>query len=152
VRRPAWRAASVGLAVLVAAAVSGAARIGALRIPATDSLLSAGRAVAGELAGDPQLIALAAALALGAAALPFVRCRRPLAAVAYGLVVCGITVAPPPHTANVPVLVVTAVTALALALEPYLARPRARRPQRPVEETTAAVEAPRRTQAAGSHG
>jgi hypothetical protein len=152
VRWPARRAVSVALAVFVAAAVGGAARIGALGVPATDSLLTTGRALAAELAGDPQLIALAAALALGAAALPLVRRRGPLAAAAYALVVCGITVAPPPHEANVPVLTVTVATALALALEPYAKRPRVRRPQQPVEETTAAVATPPRARAAGGHG
>ena len=152
VRRPSWRAAGVALAVVVAAAVSGAARIGALGVPATDSLLSAGRAVAAEVAGDPQMLALAGALALAAAALPFVRGRGPLAATAYGLVVCGMTVAPPPHAASVPVLAVSAATAVALALEPYAARPRPRRPERFVEETTKAVEAPPKARAAGGHG
>jgi len=136
----------------VAAAVGGAAHVSALGVPATDSLVTAGRALATELAGDPQLIALAAALALGAAALPLVRGRGPLADAAYALAVCGITVAPPPHEANVPVLAVTAATALALALEPYAKRPRVLRPQQPVEETTAAVEAPPRARAAGTHG
>jgi hypothetical protein len=154
-RRPAWRAAGAAVAVLVAAALAGAGRIGALGVPGTDSLLTAGRAVAVELAGDPRGIALAAALALGAAALPFVRGRGPLAAAAYGLAVCGITIAAPPHAANAPVLALTAVTALALALEPYAKRScsrHARRPQQPVEETTAAVEAPQRIRAAGTGG
>jgi len=152
VRRPTRRAVSVALAVFVAAAVAGAERIGALGIPASDSLVTAGRALAGELAGDPQLAALAAALALGAAALPFVRGRGPAVAAAYGLVVCGITVAPPPHEANVDVLAVAALTALALALEPYAKRPRVPRPKQAVEETTAAVELPAQARAAGGRG
>ena len=94
VRWPARRAVCVAGAVLVAAAAGSAARIGQLRIPATRSLLTAGRAVGSQLAHDPQVLALAAALALGAAVLPLVRRRGPLAAAAYALVVGGLTVVP----------------------------------------------------------
>src|SRR5204863_287436 len=83
-------------------AVGGAARIGALGVPGTESLLAAGRALGRELEGDPQLLALACALALGAVALPLVRGRGPLAAAAYGLVVGGLTVAVPPYVTDVP--------------------------------------------------
>jgi hypothetical protein len=141
VRWPARRAICVAGAVLVAAAAGSAARIGQLRIPATRSLLTAGRAVGSQLTHDPQLLALAAALALGAAVLPLARRRGPLAAAAYALVVGGLTVVPAPHTPNVAVLAVTAATGLALAVEPYATRPRKPRPVQPVEETTATVTA-----------
>jgi hypothetical protein len=141
VRWPARRAICVAGAVLVAAAAGRAARIDQLRIPATRSLLTAGRAVGSQLAHDPQLLALAAALALGAAVLPLARRRGPLAAAAYALVVGGLTVVPAPHTPNVAVLAVTAATGLALAVEPYATRPRKPRPVQPVEETTATVAA-----------
>ena len=147
VRWPARRAVSVAGAVLVAASVGGAARIHALGVPETNSLVSAGRALARELARHPQLLATAGALALGAAALPFLRGRGPLAAGGYALAVGGLTVVPAPHQPNVPMLVVTAATGLALALEPYARRPRRREPQ-PVDETTAAVATPPRARAA----
>jgi eukaryotic-like serine/threonine-protein kinase len=146
------RGVSVALAVLVGAAVGRAAHVTTLGVPASDSLLATGRAAARELAGDPQLIALAAAMALGAVALPLVRRRGPIAAAAYGLVVGGLTFAAPPHEAHVPVLVATAATALALGLEPYATRPRRRRQETAVEETTAAVAAPPRARAAGTRG
>jgi hypothetical protein len=138
VRWPARRALSVALAVLVAAAVASAARVTELRVPATRSPLVAARAVATELAHHPQLLATAVALALAAAALSIVRRRGPLAAAGYALAACGLTVALPPHTPNVPVLAVTAATGLVLALEPYATR-RKPKPARPVEETTATV-------------
>jgi eukaryotic-like serine/threonine-protein kinase len=147
---PARRAAGVALAVLVAAGVAGAVHVASLRVPASDSLLAAGRALARELAGNPQVLALAGALALGAVALPLVRRRGRLAAAAYGLVVAGLTVAAPPYEANVPVIVATAATALALGLEPFAARPRKRRPEPAVDETTAAVHAPPQARAAGT--
>lgn len=152
IRAPARRAAGVALAVLVAGAVSGAVHVGALGIPAADGVLTAARALARELAGDPELLALAGALALGAVGLPYVRGRGPFAALAYGLVVGGLTTVAPPHTIDVPVLVATAATALALGLEPYAQRPRARRPARAVDETTAAVETPPPARAAGGQG
>jgi eukaryotic-like serine/threonine-protein kinase len=148
--RPRARCASVALAVLVGAAVSGATRIETLGVRASDSLLSAGHALARQLGGDPQLIALAAALALGAVALPLVRRRGPIAAAAYGLVIGGLTFAAPPHEPDVPVLVATAATALALGLEPYATRPRKRRTKPALEETTAAVAAPPQARAAGT--
>ncbi len=138
VRWPARRAVSVAGSVLVAAAIAGAGRIHELGIPATNSLLATGRALARELAHHPEVAATAGALALGAAALPLVRHRGPLAAGAYALVVCGLTLVPAPHAPNVPVLAATAATGLALALEPFAARPR-RRANPPVDETTAAV-------------
>jgi hypothetical protein len=152
VRSPARRAASVVLAVLVAAAIGGATRIDTLGVPATDGLLVAGGALGRQLAGDPQVLALAGALALGAVALPLVRGRGPLAALAYGLVVGGATVAAPPYATNVPVVTATAVTAIALALEPRAAGWRTRPPKRPVDETTAAVTASSRPRAAGTGG
>jgi hypothetical protein len=141
VRWPARRAVCVAGAVLVAAAAGSATRIEELRVPATTSLLTAGRSVASELASRPQLLATAGALALAAAALPLVRGRGPLAAAGYALVVCGLTVAPAPDTPNVAVLAVTAATALALAAEPYARRSRRPKPLQPVEETTASVPA-----------
>jgi hypothetical protein len=50
------------------------------------------------------------------------------------------------------VLVATVVTAFALGLEPYARRPRVDGRKPVVEETTAAVEAPPRARAAGTHG
>src|SRR5205085_1956380 len=149
VRWPARRAASVAAAVLVAAGIGGATRIGTLGIPATDSLFAAARGISRELGSHPQILATAGALALGAAVLPLVRGRGPLAAAAYGLVVGGLTVVPAPHTANVPILATTAATALALGLEPYAKRPVPRRGQKPVEETTAAVAVPQARTASG---
>src|SRR5581483_2910422 len=142
VRWPARRAVCVAAAVLVGAGIGGATRIGALGVPATNSLLAAGRAVARELGSHPQILATAGALALGAAVVPLVRGRGPFAAAAYGLVVGGLTVVPAPHAANVPLLVVTAATALAIGLEPYAKQPRRPRAKPPVEETTATVAAP----------
>jgi hypothetical protein len=154
VRRPAMRAAGVAASVLVAGAIAGAARIGGLGVPATNSLVAAGHAVVRELAGNPQLLATAAALAAGAVALPYVRGRGPLAAAGYALGVAGLTVVPAPHAANVPVIAVTAATALALGLEPYAKRPRPalleRRPVQAVEETTAAVPAPAQARTAAT--
>jgi hypothetical protein len=151
VRRPAMRAAGVAASVLVAGAIAGAARLGALGIPAANGLVAAGRAVGRELAGDPQLLATAAALAVAAVVLPYVRGRGPLAATGYALVIAGLTLVPAPHAPNVPMIVLTAATALALGLEPYAQRPRPAllsRPGRPVEETTAAVQASPRARAA----
>jgi hypothetical protein len=148
VRWPARRAVCVAGAVLVAAAAGGAARVHQLRVPASNSLLVAGRSVASELGHHPQVLALAGALALAAAVLPLVRRRGPFAAAGYGLVVCGLTLIPAPHTPNVAVLAVTAATAVALALEPYATRPRRPKVVQPVEETTATVQAPPQAQAA----
>ncbi len=148
VRWPARRAASVAAAVLVEAGIGGAARIGALGVPATNSLLEAGRAVARELGSHPQVLATAGALALGAAVLPLVRGKGPFAAAAYGLVVGGLTVVPAPHAPNVPFLAVTAATALAIGLEPYARQPRRPRAKPPVEETTATVAVPSQHRAA----
>jgi hypothetical protein len=150
VRWPARRATSVAAAVLVAAGIGGATHIGALGVPATNSLFAAGRAVARELGSRPQLLATAGALALGAAVLPLVRGRGPFAAGAYGLVVGGLTVVPAPHAANVPLLAVTAATALAIGLEPYAKQPRRPRAKRPVEETTATVAVPPERRAASN--
>jgi hypothetical protein len=119
-----------------------------LRVPASNSLLVAGRSVSSELGHHPQVLALAGALALAAAVLPLVRRRGPFAAAGYGLVVCGLTLVPAPHTPNVAVLAVTAATAVALALEPYATRPRRPKVVQPVEETTATVQAPPQAQAA----
>lgn len=152
VRWPARRAASVAAAVLGAAGIGGASRIGALGVPATNSLVAAGRALARELAGRPQLLATAGALALGTAVLPLVRGRGPFAAAAYALVVGGLTVVPAPHAPNVPLLALTAATALALGLEPYATRPHRPRAKPPVEETTAAVPAPPQRRAAAGRG
>jgi protein kinase-like protein len=154
VRWPARRALCVAGAVLVAAAVGSAARVGELRMPASRSLLDPARALSSELAHHPQVMALAAALALAAAALPLARRRGSLLATAYALVVCGLTVAPPPHAPNVAVLALTAATAVALALEPYARRPRGPKTKpkptlvQPVEETTATVTAPPEARAA----
>ncbi len=148
VRWPARRAVCVAGAVLVAAAAGGAARVHQLRVPASNSLLDAGRSVASELAHHPQVLALAGALALGAAVLPLVRRRGPFAAAGYALAVCGLTLVPAPHTPNVAVLAVTAATGVALALEPYATRPRQPKVVQPVEETTATVQAPPEAQAA----
>jgi hypothetical protein len=139
VRWPARRAVAVAGAVLVAAAAGGAARIDELHVPATTDDISAGRSLASELAHHPQVLALAAALALASAALPLVRRRGPFAAAGYALVVCGLTLAPPPHAPDVPVLAVTAATGVALALAPYTTRRRRLRRLQPVEETTAVV-------------
>jgi hypothetical protein len=137
--RPARRAGTVAVGVLVAAGVVGAARIGALGIPAAGSMVTAGRAVARELGSHPQLLATAGALALGAAVLPFLRRRGPLLAAAYGLLVGGLPVLAPPHAVGVPLAVAAGTTAAALALEPYARRPRRRAPARPVDETTDVV-------------
>ncbi len=147
VRWPARRAVSVAGSVLVAAAIAGAAEIHTLGVPATNSLLATGRALAQQLAHHPEVIATAGALALGAAALPLVRRRGPFAAAAYVLVVGGLTVVPAPHTPNVAILAATAATGLALALEPYATRTR-RRKAPPVEETTAAVAVPQQARSA----
>jgi eukaryotic-like serine/threonine-protein kinase len=141
VRWPARRALSVAGSVLAAAAIGSAGRIQALGVPDTNSLVAAGRALALELAHRPALIATAGALAFGAAVLPLVRRRGPLAAAAYTLVVGGLTVVPAPHTADVAVLSVTAATGLALALKPLAIECR-RPPRAPLEETTAAVAVP----------
>jgi len=148
IRWPARRAASVAAAVLVAAGIGGASHINALGVPATNSLLAVARAVGRELGSHPQLVATAGALALGAAVLPLVRGRGPLAAAAYGLVVGGLTVVPAPHAPDVPVLAVTAATALAIGLEPYARRPRLPRAKPPIEETTATVAIPAQHRAA----
>jgi eukaryotic-like serine/threonine-protein kinase len=147
VRWPARRALSVAGSVLVAAAIAGAGRIQSLGIPATNSLLVTGRALARQLAHHPEVAATAGALALGAAVLPLVRHRGPLAAGAYALAVCGLTLVPAPHTPDVAVLAVTAATGLALALEPYATRLQ-HRSRPPLEETTAAVAVPQRARAA----
>jgi hypothetical protein len=147
VRWPARRAISVAGSVLVASAVGGAGRIDRLGVPGTNSLLAAGRALARELERHPDVVARGGALALAAAVLPLVRRRKPFVAAAYALVVGGLTVVPAPHTPNIPVLAVTAATALALAFEPFATRPR-RRPGQPVEETTAAVAVPSKARAA----
>ena len=86
------------------------------------------------------LLRLALPLALGAAALPLVRGRGPLAAAGYVVAVTGLTLIPSPHIPGVAILVATVSTGLALGIEPYARRPRERRPE-PVEETTAATAA-----------
>jgi len=150
VRWPARRAISVAGSVLVAAAVGSAGRIDALRIPATNSLLAAARSLAHELVHHPQVVSTAGALALGAAVLPLVRRRGPLLPAAYAVVVGGLTVVPGPHTPNVPIIALTAATGLALALEPYAAKPwpTRRRRQAPVDETTASIAVPPEARAA----
>jgi hypothetical protein len=147
VRWPARRAVSVAGSVFVAAAIGGAGHVDRLGVPGTNSLLAAGRALVHELGSHGGVAASAGALALGAAVLPLVRRRGPLVAAAYALVVGGLTVVPAPHTPDVAVLAATAATGVALALEPYAARWR-RRPQQPVEETTAAVTVPSQARAA----
>ena len=128
VRWPARRAVCVAGAVLVALrqpeARRGSTSCASRRRAACSS---PGVPSARQLAHHPQLLAPPArspsarpcCRSSGAAA----RSRRP----AYALVVCGLTVVPPPHTPNVAVLAVTAATGLALGLEPYATRPR--RPQ-----------------------
>ena len=156
IRRPAMRAAGVAAAVLVAGAIAGAARIGALGVPATTSLVAAAKAVGREVSGNPQLLATAVALAVGAVALPYVRGRGPLAAAGYALGVAGLTVVPVPHEPNLAVIVLTAATALVLGLEPYAhnaKRPHValpKRPKQPVEETTVTVEATPRARTAAT--
>jgi eukaryotic-like serine/threonine-protein kinase len=147
VRWPARRAACVALAALVGAAAAGTSRLSELRIAATNSPLVAGRALGDQLAHHPELLAIAGALALAAAALPLVRNRGPFAAAGYAAVVCGLTVAAPPHEPDVPLLAVTVATALALGLEPYATRPRRPKQPQPVEETTASA-APQEVRAA----
>jgi hypothetical protein len=148
IRWPARRAASVAAAVLVAAAIGGATRIGALGVPATNSLIAVAGALGRQLENHPQVLATASALAIGTGVLPLVRGRGPFAAAAYGFVIGGLTVAPAPHTPNVPVLAVTAATALALGLEPYAKRPLRLHAKAPVEETTASVAIPAQHRAA----
>jgi hypothetical protein len=140
VRWPARRALSVAGAVLVAGALAGASRIGDLRVAGTESLFTAGRSLVDALVRHPELAATAGALALGAAALPLVRRRGPLAAAAYVVAVTGLTLIPSPHVPGIAVLVATVSTGLALGIEPYARRAREHRPE-PVEETTAATAA-----------
>ncbi|HST25016.1 MAG TPA: serine/threonine-protein kinase [Gaiellaceae bacterium] len=142
VRWPARRAVSVAGAVLAGAAFGAAAHVERLGIPGANSLVSAGRALGRQLIHHPQVLSTAGALALGAAVLPLLRRRGPLAAAAYALVVGGLTVVPAPHTPNVAILAVTGATGLALALEPYAPRLRPRRRQAPVDETTASIALP----------
>jgi eukaryotic-like serine/threonine-protein kinase len=140
VRWPARRAVSVAGAVLVAAALGGAGSIGTLHAAGTNSLVTTAHAVVRQLLLHPVTAATAGALALGAALLPLVRRRGPLAAAGYALVVSGLPLVPAPHRPSVSIVSLTALTAAALVLEPYAER-RRRRPPRPVEETTADVRA-----------
>jgi hypothetical protein len=151
VRWPARRAVCVAGAVLVAAAAGAAARVDELRVPATTSLLASARAVASELSLHPQLLAACGALALGAAVLPLVRGRGPLAAAGYAAVVGGLTVVPAPHSPDVAVLAVVAATGLALALEPYAERARRPKVAPSLEETTVAAAAAPEARAAAGH-
>jgi Protein kinase domain len=146
------RAPAVAGAVLVAAAIGGAPHVGRLGIARTDNPLTAWSAIEGAVAARPLVLAEAVALALGAIALPYLRRRGPVAAAAYGLIVASLPLVVDPGSPDVSLLVITALTSAALALEPLATRPRPRSAKRkPVDETTAAILADVRRSAAG-HG
>ncbi len=150
IRNPIRRGLQVAAAVLAAAAVAGASRLGRLDIAASDRPGDAATALVRSL--GHMTVVYAVVLGLVAAGLPFARNRGPWAAAALASFMIAAPLLAAPGLAALPLVAAAWLICLGLILEPHVSARLNAEPEPPTAETVNVVRALRPVREAAGGG